>query len=117
LDPDPTVVWARLEKRARTAVRKAIKYGLAVESGSHLLSDFVDVIGRLMRDLGTPSHRQPFYRNILEEYAGRAEIFMVRHREGFIGGGLAVAFKKTLSWLYGGCLKAYRDMAAMNLLT
>lgn len=117
LDPDPTVVWARLENRARKAVRKATKFNLTVESGSHLLSDFVDVENRLMRDLGTPCHREPFYRHILEEYAGRAEIFMVRYREKFIGGGLTVAFKNTLVWLYGGCLQAYRYTAAMNLLT
>jgi FemAB-related protein (PEP-CTERM system-associated) len=117
LDADPGVVWDRLEKRARTAVRKATKCGLAVEWGSHLLSDFVDVESRLMRDLGTPCHREQFYRNILEEFAGRAEICMVRYRERFIGGGLIVAFKKTIAWQAGGCLRAYRDMAGMNLLT
>ena len=117
LDSDPEVVWTRLEHRARKAVRKAMKCGLAVERGSHFLGDFVEVVSRLMRDLGTPFHGEPFYRNILEEFADRAEIFMVRHRDGFIGGGLTVVFKETLVWPYGGCLKAYRGLAGMNLLT
>jgi len=117
LDKDPEVVWHRLEKRARTAVRKAIKCGLSVEWGSHLLSDFVDVESHLQRDLGTPCHGAAFYRNILEEFPGRAEICMVRYRERFIGGGLIVAFKNTIVWYAGGCLRAYRDTASMNLLT
>lgn len=117
LDPDPEVVWDRLEQRARTAVRKAMKCDLAVEWGSHLLSDFVDIESRLMRDLGTPCHGELYYRNILEEFTGRAEICMVRYRERFIGGGLIVAFKKTIVWHAGGCLRAYRDMAGTNLLT
>jgi FemAB-related protein (PEP-CTERM system-associated) len=117
LDPDPKAVWARLEKRARTAVRKAMKSGLAVEWGSHLVSDFVEVLCRLMRDHGTPYHGESFYRNIVEAFSGRTEIFMVRYRDGFIGGGFTVTFKETLAWLCGGCLKAYRGLAAMNLLT
>jgi serine/alanine adding enzyme len=117
LDPDPEVVWTRLEKRARTAVRKAMKSGLAVECGTHLVRDLVEVLCRLMRDLGTPFHGELFYRNILEAFSGCAEIFMVRYRDGFIGGGITVSFKETLAWVYGGCLKAYRDTAAMNLLT
>lgn len=116
LDKDPEVVWNRLEQRAKTAVRKAMKCGLAVEWGSHLLSDFVNVESRITRDLGAPCQREPFYRNILEEFPGRAEHCLVRYREEFIGGALSVTFKKTLVGYAGGCLKAYRDMAIMNLL-
>ncbi len=43
--------------------------------------------------------------------------FMVRYRDRCIGGGLTVAFKGTMAWIYGGCLKAYRELAGMNLLT
>jgi len=70
-----------------------------------------------MRDLGTPFHREIFYRNILAEFSDRAEIFMVRYRDRFIGGGLTVISKDTLTWPYGGCLKDYRHLAGMNLLT
>jgi FemAB-related protein (PEP-CTERM system-associated) len=117
LNPDPDVVWATLEQRARTAVRKAVKSGVSIERGPQFLGDFVAVIERLMRDLGTPSHGELFYRHIVEEFSGRTEIFVVRYQEKFIGGGLTISFKDTLAWVYGGCLKAYRDLAAMNLLT
>lgn len=117
LNPDPAMVWARLEKRARTAVRKAIKSGLTVDRGPHLVHELAEVLGRVMRDLGTPCHREAFYRNILEQFPDRVEIFMVRFRDAFVGGGLTVTFKDTLAWPYGGCLKTYRDLAAMNLLT
>lgn len=117
LDSDPELVWSGMEKRARNTVRKAMKSGLLVEQGPHLLSDFARASNRLMHELGTPFHGEAFFRNILTEFKDRAQIFMVRHRDGFIGGGLTVTFRETIAWVYGGCLKAYRDTAAMNLLT
>lgn len=117
LESDAEAVWRRLEKRARTAVRKAVKCELTVERGPHLVSAFAKVSNQVFRDLGTPSHADAFYRHILAEWGDRAEVFMVRHRDRFIGGGLTVTCRTSLAWLYGGCVKGYRDMAAMNLLT
>lgn len=117
LAPDPEAVWRGLEKRARSAVRRAINSGVTVEWGAHLMSDFVEILCRLMRDLGTPFHGEPLYRNILDEFSGQAEIFMARYQGRLIGAGLTVTTGKTLAWPYGGCLKIYRDLAAMSLLT
>jgi len=117
LNPNPDVVWGRMRRWTRWAVRKAVKSGLTVEWGAHLVAELAEVLSRVTRDLGTPFHGVPFYRNILQEFPQSAEIFMVRHGKGFIGGGLTVTFQGTLAWVYGGCLKAYRDMATMSLLT
>jgi FemAB-related protein (PEP-CTERM system-associated) len=113
----PDTIWARTENRARTAVRKATAAGLAIEQGHHLVAPFAETLSRHMRSLGTPFHGEAFYRNILSEFSDRAEIFMVRYRGRFIGGGLTVISKDTLVWPYGGCLKEYRHLASMNLLT
>jgi FemAB-related protein (PEP-CTERM system-associated) len=113
----PDTIWARFENRARTAVRKATGSGLVIERGRHLVRPLAEVLSRHMRSLGTPFHGEVFYRNILAEFADRAEIFMVRYQNRFIGGGLTVAFRDTLVWPYGGCLRDYRHLAGMNLLT
>lgn len=118
LDPDPEVIWARFEPhRARTATRKATRFGLVVERGAHLLDTFVAVAAQQMRDLGTPFHSRFFYRTILEEFPGEAEIFTVRRRGQVLGGGLTVTVRDTLHWIYGGCLNSSREVAANSLLT
>jgi FemAB-related protein (PEP-CTERM system-associated) len=117
LDADPDVVWRRCEHRARKATRKASRSGLAVENGPHLLDSFTAVVTRQMRDLGTPFHGPGFYRAIVEELLGQVEIFTVRQDGDVLGGGLAVRAGDAFHWIYGGCLKSSRGLAAMNLLT
>jgi FemAB-related protein (PEP-CTERM system-associated) len=117
LDADPDVVWRRCENRARTATRKASRLDLAVERGSHLLNSFTAVVTRQMRDLGTPFHGPGFYRAIVGELPEHVEIFTVRQGGDVLGGGLAVRSGDTLHWVYGGCLRSSRGLAAMNLLT
>jgi FemAB-related protein (PEP-CTERM system-associated) len=117
LHHDPETVWARLANRARTAVRKAVRSGLTIEHGHHLVKPLAQILSRHMRGLGTPFHGVAFYRNILDEFGDRAEVFMVRYRDRFVGGGLTAIAKDALTWPYGGCLKEYRHLAAMNLLT
>jgi FemAB-related protein (PEP-CTERM system-associated) len=117
LPRDPEAAWARFDNRARTAVRKAVRSGLTVERGHHLVKPLADVLSRHMRSLGTPFHGEVFYRNILREFADRAELFMVRLGDRFVGGGIAVMAGDALAWPYGGCLTPYRHLAGMNLLT
>jgi FemAB-related protein (PEP-CTERM system-associated) len=117
LHRDPDTAWQRCENRARTAVRKAMRSGLSVERGHALVRPLAAILGRHMHSLGTPFHGEAFYRHILEEFGDRAEVFMLRDGDRFIGGGLTTRGKDTLAWPYGGCLKRFRHLAGMNLLT
>lgn len=117
LDASPDVVWGRCEYRARKATRKALRMGLVVERGPHLLNSFASVISHQMRDLGTPFHGRLFYQTILEEFPGQVEIFTIRHGGQLMGGGLTLTVADTIHWIYGGCLMQSRELAAMNLLT
>jgi len=116
LSSDPEALWAKLEGRARKAVRKALKSGLLVERGHHLVEAFAAVMSRHMRDLGTPFHRTAFYRNILAQFPSQSEILMVRSEGRYVGGVLFVTFQDTVLPLYGGALTEFRTFSPMSLL-
>jgi serine/alanine adding enzyme len=109
-------LWKQFEGRARKAVSKARRSGLAVVRGHHLVEVFAEVLSRHMRDLGTPFHRTPFYRNILAEFPDQSEILMVHRAGQYLGGLLLVTSKGTISPLYGGALTEYRLLSPMSLL-
>jgi serine/alanine adding enzyme len=109
-------LWAQFEARARKAVRKALRSGLSVVRGHHLVGGFAEVLSRHMRDLGTPFHREIFYRNIVAELPDQVEILMVHQNGEYLGGLLLVTSKDTIFPLYGGVLTKYRVFSAMSLL-
>jgi serine/alanine adding enzyme len=86
LNPDPEKMWASLDSRVRTSIRKSMKSGLAAQyGGEELVDEFYAVFAENMRDLGTPVYSQRFFLEILRGFPGKAEICVVRH------GGKAVA--------------------------
>jgi FemAB-related protein (PEP-CTERM system-associated) len=109
-------LWRQFEGRARKAVSKALRSGLSVERGHHLVEVFADVLSRHMRELGTPFHCLRFYRRILAEFPEQSEILMVLHERQYLGGLLLVASKGIIFPLYGGVLTTYRNLAPMSLL-
>ena len=117
LEADPETLWARFEPRARKAVRKGLKAGLAVEHGAHHVTALSELLSRHMRSLGTPFHGLAFYRQILTEFGDEAEVFVVRLDHQTIGAGIVILGLGSVLWPYGGCLAAYQPFAPMSFLT
>lgn len=85
VEADPERHWTALSSRLRGKVRKAERSGAVFSrTGMEGLDCFYRVFAKNMRDLGTPVHRQRFFRTILERVPG-AEILLVEL------GGLPVA--------------------------
>jgi FemAB-related protein (PEP-CTERM system-associated) len=78
--PDfPGPLWESIPGKVRNQVRKGEKSGLTVVwGGVELLSEFYAVFSRNMRDLGTPVYGRRFFRTVLEEFPGDAELCVVR---------------------------------------
>jgi FemAB-related protein (PEP-CTERM system-associated) len=78
--PDfPGPLWEGLPSKVRNQVRKGEKSGLEVAwGGLELLPDFYAVFSRNMRDLGTPVYGRRFFRAVLEQFPGDAELCVVR---------------------------------------
>jgi serine/alanine adding enzyme len=116
LDPDPQALWDGFEGRGRRAIKRALKSALTVERGHDLIEVFDAVLSRHMRELGTPFHREMFYRHLLEGLPNQSEILMARRDGQYLGGLLLVTCKDTVFPLYGGVLAGERNTSAMSLL-
>jgi serine/alanine adding enzyme len=117
LCPDPGGLWRRLDKDVRNQVRKAERCGLSIEVGGvEKLTDFYDVFASRMRDLGSPVHGVEFFRAVLEAFAERARIVLVRLGPAPIGGLMALQFKDSLTVPWAACLKEYRRLCPNMLL-
>src|SRR5207248_1050381 len=65
--------------KVRNQVRKGQKNGLSAQwGGEELLPEFYDVFSHNMRDLGTPVYGRELFRSVLRQFAGRAELCVVR---------------------------------------
>jgi serine/alanine adding enzyme len=117
LSAGPDVLWQGFEGgRARKTIRKAVKSGISLERGHHLMPIYADIMSRHMRDLGTPYHRIPFYQCIVEAFPQEAEILMARYGDQYIGGILLVTYKETVYDCYAAALREYKSLGAASLL-
>jgi FemAB-related protein (PEP-CTERM system-associated) len=71
----PDEQWARLDRKARNQVRKAMKSNVSVVTGgTDLLDAFYHVFATNMRDLGTPVYTKTFFREVLAAFPREAHI-------------------------------------------
>jgi FemAB-related protein (PEP-CTERM system-associated) len=79
LPATPAKLLAQFGSKLRSQVNKARKNGLTVAWGSRdLLPEFYGVFSHNMRDLGTPVYGRALFRQLLDQFPGRAEICVVR---------------------------------------
>lgn len=110
-------LWTQLSAKVRNQVRKGQRGNLNTFWGrGELLPEFYAVFSRNMRDLGTPAFGEPLFRGILDQFAERAELCVVR------SGGQAVAAALLLhGWGVtevpsASALREFRDTNANMLL-
>ena len=79
LPDDSETLWSGFKPKVRNQIRKGEKMPFKVQwGGVERLGDFHAVFSRNMRDLGTPSYGKGFFRQILEQLSGDAEICTLR---------------------------------------
>ena len=70
---------ASLKAKVRSQVKKPFRDGLTVQCGGRgLLDDFYPLFAENMRDLGSPVHARAWISRILQCFANRAVLFIVR---------------------------------------
>jgi len=79
LPPTADDLMASFKSKLRSQLKGALKHEFDVRWGSReLLDDFYQVFSRNMRDLGTPVYPRRFFAEILDEFAGDAELCVLR---------------------------------------
>lgn len=110
LERDPEALWARLKATVRNQIRKAEKSGLVVQrGGAEVAQDFFDVYSRNMRDLGSPSHRRRLFEVLLDLFSREANVYLVRHENLVVGGGLTLDNGDTLEIPWASSLREYNS--------
>lgn len=82
---------ASYKAKLRSQIKSGQKRGFEVcWGGAELLNDFYAVFSRNMRDLGTPVYPARLFASILEEFAGQAELCVVRAQQQPIATALLI---------------------------
>ena len=117
LNGSPDRIWRALDKSVRNQVRKAERSGLSVATGGgDLLPAFYEAYVSRMRDLGSPAHGIDFLHAVVDAFAARARIFLVRKGETPIGGLFALRFKDRVVVPWAASVKQYLPLCPNMLV-
>lgn len=110
---DPGALWKAIGSKTRNLVRKAQGAGVvATTEPANALGAFHAVFSENMRDLGTPALGEAFFRAILDELGGAAELHLVRIGRRAVGGAITIRFRDRVEVPWASCLRRSNAAAA-----
>ena len=113
---DAEDLWRSFPPKVRNQVRKANKSGLKTAMGRRFLPQFYDVFAKNMRDLGTPVLPFRFFRDIMDKFASKTTILVVKLEEEIIAAMLMFFFRDTVSDPFASSKREYLSLCPNNLL-
>ncbi|SMC26405.1 FemAB-related protein, PEP-CTERM system-associated [Desulfacinum hydrothermale DSM 13146] len=114
-DPDQNL--KAIPRKSRRMVRVGMKRGLWSETGSHLLDTFYQILAANYHRLGTPVFSRRLFRNLLDAFGRRAQILVVRTRQGVpVAAVLSLFWRDAVMPYYAGSLFAYRHLAPNDFM-
>lgn len=117
LSPNPDENLQAIPRKSRRMVRIGIKAGLWSETGHRLLNTFYDILAANYHRLGTPIFPKRFFAQFLHTFGPRADILVVRTREGRpIAAVLSFFFRDTVMPYYAGSLFEARALAPNDFM-
>lgn len=97
-------VWKKLDKSSvRWAVNKSKKIGLNAESSTNKedLLQFYELNCTTKKDIGVPCHPWNFFRNMFSCLEGKVSLYVAKHGEEIVGGGIFEYFNNNVIYGYG----------------
>lgn len=117
LAPDPEAVFARIDRAARSQIRKAERSGLSIDvGGREHLDAFFAIFATRMHELGSPVHAKSFFEAIFNHFGTRARIVLATKGETPIGGLMALATHDTVTVPWAASLREYAACCPNMLL-
>jgi len=107
-----------IPRKSRRMIRVSERAGLTYEFGhEELIPSFYQIFARSYHRLGSPVFSIRLFRNLLEAFEEKANILLVRNREGKpISGVLTFFYKDQVLPYYAGSLFEYRDLAPNDFM-
>jgi len=111
------ILWKGFTSKLRSQVQRAKKEGMTVQTGGQeILDDFYHLFSRNMRDLGTPTYGQDFFRAILKTFPKDASICAVRWKGRPVAAGFLYGFRNILEIPWAASDRRYNYLAPNMLL-
>jgi FemAB-related protein (PEP-CTERM system-associated) len=117
LPSNPDFAWQRIDRAARSQIRKAERSGLTVDfGGADYVDTFYSIFTSRMRELGSPVHAKAFFTATLDSFGDRARVALVRKGSLPIGGLIALATGNALTVPWASCLSEHLSLCPNMLL-
>jgi len=104
LSSNPEEIWRQLNKSSvRWAVKKAEKLGVSVASSTDIedLKEFYELNCITKQSLGVPCHPWEFFKNLFSILDGYVRLYLARHEDSIIAGGVIECYKGQVLYGYG----------------
>jgi len=113
---DPQALWASLSTKTRNKVRRPQKLGVEVRFGGEEMQSFFRVFAHHMRELGTPTQPEHFFRAIRDAFK-ESVVFGCAYLNGTpIAGGCGFRWADEFEITWSSALRAHNDVRANYLL-
>ncbi|MCL4488740.1 MAG: GNAT family N-acetyltransferase [Chloroflexi bacterium] len=119
LDASEEELWARLDRKKRGAIRRAIKHGVGIAEGDiSALDEYHEMVTATLGRARIKALPKSFYAGILERLVpqGMARLVLARHAGTTIAGTFFLLFKETVSVWDMGWRRDYPPLAPNDLL-
>jgi len=119
LPPHSADVLARMPKRARAEVRKAVeRHGLTLSEGRWYLPDLERLFLSSKQALGSPGLPRAWFEALLEEFGPDVLVHAVHKDQRVVAATMSFVFRDTLLFYYIGTTpEANREYSATNFLS
>lgn len=113
-----TEQMASYKSKLRSQINKSIKNGCTIKLAQDisLLDDFYAVFSRNMRDLGSPTHKKCWFKQIMLNYQEKVCMGVVYHAGKAIGAGIILCHPTMCSIPWASTIAQYNKLAPNMLL-
>ena len=116
LPGDKEIFWSNLVSKIRWMINKARQSPLEKVTGRDRVHDFYLVYSENMRDLGTPTHPEFFFRRVLEFFPAETDLIMLYQGRDPLSGMLTFRFRDSLSDPWDSSRRKYFELYPNYLL-
>jgi len=117
LTRDAGVLFAGIDRAARSQIRKAERSGLSIETGgAERLDAFCAIYAARMHELGSPMHARRFFDAIFAHFGSRARVMLARTGTTPVGALIALEHGGTVTVPWASSLREHAALCPNMLL-
>lgn len=116
IGPDEQAMLEAIPRKVRYMVRKSLKAGFSTRVETRWSQAFADLYLENLRRLGTPAFPEKHFRNLLQNFEGRADVREVLHEGKVVAAVFSLYFRDQMLPFYGASDPAANAIAPNNYM-